>query len=50
MSTEEHPRYDEEDLVEEHSLDLLARSLAEGTLSRQRALQVGRRGYPWRST
>jgi hypothetical protein len=40
MTTEDHPRHDQEDLTEEHSFDVLARSLADGTLSRQRALKL----------
>jgi hypothetical protein len=41
MPAEEHPRNErEEELVEEHSFDVLAQTLAEGTLSRQRALKL----------
>jgi hypothetical protein len=40
MPTEDHHRFEQEDLTEEHSFDVLARSLADGTLSRQRALKL----------
>jgi hypothetical protein len=41
MPAEEHPRNErEEELVEEYSFDTLARTLAEGTLSRERALKL----------
>jgi hypothetical protein len=40
MPIEEQPRYDQGDLTEEHSFDALARSLADGTLSRKRALKL----------
>jgi hypothetical protein len=40
MTTEDDPRFEQEDLTKEHSFDVLARSLADGTLSRQRALKL----------
>src|SRR3954464_12718137 len=41
MPAEDYPRNErEEELVEEYSFDVLAQTLAEGTLSRQRALKL----------
>ena len=44
MTTEEHPHHEsvpqEEEVVEEHSFDTLARSLADETLSRRKALKL----------
>jgi hypothetical protein len=40
MPTEDHTRHDEEHMAEEHSFDVLARSLGADTLSRQRALKL----------
>jgi hypothetical protein len=41
MPDEDHDHHDhKEEIVEEHSFDVLARSLADGTLSRQRALKL----------
>src|SRR3954454_10794942 len=40
MPAENHTRHDEEQMAEEHSFDVLARSLGADTLSRQRALKL----------
>jgi hypothetical protein len=40
MPTEEHPPHKKEGPLEEHSFDVLARDLADGTLSRQRVLKL----------
>ncbi len=40
MPSEKLPHsYDQEDITEEHSLDELAKGLADGTMSRSRALK-----------
>jgi hypothetical protein len=40
MPAEDHTRHEQEEIAEEHSFDVLARSLVDGTISRQRVLKL----------